>query len=158
MRVFTFLGLAFVALTSAVLGQGGQGAGAPAAPAIQWGPAPANLPPGAKLAVLQGDPSQTALFTIRLDLPNGYTFPPHFHPTDEHVTVIQGTLLLGMGDHADFTNPIALPAGGFITAGANQHHFARAKGRTIVQIHAMGPFALTWVNPADDPQRKAGSR
>ena len=77
MRVFTLLGLASVALTSAVLGQAGHSAGAPAAPAINWGPAPAIFPPGAKFAVLQGDPSQAAMFTIRLDLPNGYTFPPN---------------------------------------------------------------------------------
>ena len=133
-------------------------AGAAQAPALKWGPAPPVFPPGAKFAGLQGDPSQAELFTVRLEFPPGYTIPSHFHPTDEHVTVISGTFLVGMGDKADFTHALVLPAGGFITAGANQHHFARARGRTVVQVHAMGPFALTYVNPADDPQRKAASR
>ena len=124
------------------------------AQAIQWGPAPPNLPAGAKLAVLQGDPSKDGLFTIRLDMPDGYKIPPHFHPTDENVTVVEGTFLVGMGDKLDPAQTTALPAGGFVTAGAGQHHFGIAKGHTVVQVHAMGPFALTYVNPADDPTMK----
>lgn len=119
---------------------------------ITWGPAPAVFPAGAKMAVLQGDPSQTAMFTVRLDFPDGYRFPAHWHPTDEHITVISGTFLVGMGDSIDLSKVMALPAGGFITAGANMHHFAVARGHTIVQVHAMGPFALTYVNPKDAPQ------
>lgn len=128
------------------------------APALKWGPAPAVFAAGAKMAVLQGDPSKTEQFTVRLDLPSGYTIAPHFHPTDEHVTVIQGTFLVGMGDKVDPSKVMALPAGGFVTAGANQHHFAITRGRTIVQVHAMGPFALTYVNPADDPTKKVAGR
>lgn len=119
---------------------------------LTWGPAPAVFPAGAKMAVLQGDPGSNALFTVRLDFPDGYRFPAHFHPTDEHVTVISGTFLVGMGDSIDLAKTVALAAGGFITAGANMHHFAVARGHTIVQVHAMGPFALTYVNPKDGPQ------
>lgn len=125
------------------------------APAIVWGPAPAIFPAGAKMAVLQGDPGKAALFTVRLDLPNGYKVAPHFHPTDEYITVIKGTFLLGMGDKLDATHATKLPTGGFATVDANMHHFAMAKGRTIVQVNAMGPFVLTYVNPADDPSQKA---
>jgi hypothetical protein len=82
------------------------------APALVWGPAPAVFPAGAKMAVLQGDPSQTAMFTVRLEMPDGYRIPPHFHPTDEHVTVISGTFLVGMGDAIDAAHAITLPAGG----------------------------------------------
>jgi quercetin dioxygenase-like cupin family protein len=123
-----------------------------------WGPAPPALPPGARLAVMQGDPSQSALFTIRLELPDGYRLAAHWHPTDEHVTVISGTFLVGMGDTLDATKTIALPPGGFITAGANMRHYAIARGRTVVQVHAMGPFALTYVNPKDDPRNGLSSR
>ena len=125
---------------------------------IVWGPAPAVFPAGAKMAVLQGDPGSTAMFTVRLELPDGYRIPPHFHPTDEHVTVISGTFLVGMGDLLDAAHVTALPAGAFITAGANVHHYAIARGRTIVQVSAMGPFALTYVNPQDNPQSATKSR
>jgi quercetin dioxygenase-like cupin family protein len=119
-----------------------------------WGPAPAVFPAGARMAVMQGDPSKAELFTVRLDMPDGYKIAPHFHPTDEHVTVISGAFKIGMGDSADPTKMAVLKAGDFATAGAQMHHYAVAKGHTIVQVHAMGPFALTYVNAADDPSKK----
>jgi quercetin dioxygenase-like cupin family protein len=128
------------------------------APALAWGPAPAVFPAGARMAVLHGNPGKPELFTVRLDFPNGYTIPPHFHPTDENVTVISGSLRLGMGDKVDVAHMTTLPAGGFITAGANMHHWARANGHTVVQVHAIGPFALTYVNAADDPSKKAAKK
>ena len=116
-----------------------------------WGPAPAIFPAGAQMAVLQGDPGGTSLFTVRLRFPNGYKIAPHTHPTDEHVTVVEGTFLVGMGETAVEKGMLTLKEGGFVTAPANHAHYAMAKGRTIVQIHAIGPFALTYVNPADTP-------
>ena len=121
---------------------------------IKFGPAPAVFPAGAEMAVLQGDPSVAgAIFTVRLRFPNGYILPAHTHPTDEHVTVISGTFLVGLGD--TFNKKALLPplrSGGFISAPANANHFATVQGRTVVQVHAIGPFQLTYVNPADDPR------
>ena len=122
-------------------------------PGITWGPAPAIFPAGAEMAVMQGDPSGTGLFTVRLRFPSGYKIPPHTHPTDEHVTVVSGTFLVGMGKSFDATKTMALSAGGFVTAPANEAHYAMARGGvTVVQVHAMGPFAMTYVNPADTPK------
>jgi quercetin dioxygenase-like cupin family protein len=112
---------------------------------------PASFPPGSEIAVLQGDPSQTGPYTVRLRFPGDYQLPPHFHPTDENVTVIDGTFLVGMGDAVDLNSVVTLGTGGFITAPAGGHHFAVARGQTIVQVHGEGPFAITYVNPADDP-------
>ena len=144
-KVTTRTGLVFAALSAMALPAAAHAQGA----SLTWGPAPAVFPAGAKMAVLQGDPSKTAMFTVRLDFPDGYRLPAHWHPTDEHVTVINGTFLVGMGDSIDLSKTMAVPAGGFVTAGANQHHFAVARGHTLVQVHAMGPFALTYVNPKD---------
>jgi quercetin dioxygenase-like cupin family protein len=124
-------------------------------PALNWGPAPAIFPTGAKMAVLQGDPGQTALFTVRLQMPDGYKIAAHYHPTDEHITVISGTFLVGMGDTLNAAKTTALPAGGFVTAPAKMNHYAIARGPTVVQVHAMGPFSLTYVNPKDDPTKTA---
>jgi len=121
---------------------------------VKWGPAPAVFPAGAKMAVMQGDPSKSQLFTVRLDMPKGYRIPAHFHPTDEHITVISGNFLVGMGDKIDNKKAMSLNAGGFATAPAQQHHWAVARTHTVVQVHAIGPFQLTYVNPADDPSRK----
>ena len=121
---------------------------------IVYGPAPEALPPGAQMAVLQGDPSAPGqLFTIRLRLPDGYVLPPHWHPTDENVTVIKGTFLVGLGDVFDRKATLPpLHRGDFISAPANANHFAQARGRTEVQVHAIGPFAINYVNPQDDPR------
>lgn len=121
-------------------------------PELQWGPAPAIFPPGAQMAVLQGNPGGSELFTVRLRFPNGYRIAPHTHPTDEHVTVISGTFLVGMGTTAESEGMMKLKAGGFVTAPANHAHYAAAQGPTVVQVHAIGPFAMTYVNPADTPR------
>jgi quercetin dioxygenase-like cupin family protein len=118
---------------------------------MKWGPAPPVLPAGAQITVLSGDPGGKELVTIRLKLPPGYVIPPHWHPTDEHVTVISGALGLGMGDKVDRKSSKMLTAGGYGIAPANMHHFAWTKTGAIVQVHLMGPFAITYVNPADDP-------
>ena len=121
-------------------------------PAIIWGPAPAIFPRGAQMAVMQGDPDSASLFTVRLRMPNDYRIPPHTHPTDEIVTVISGTFRVGMGEKFERTGMLTLPAGGFVVAPANHAHYAVTRGPTIVQVHAMGPFAMTYVNPADTPK------
>ena len=123
-----------------------------------WGPAPAVLPAGATLAVLEGDPSQSGPYTMRLRMPDGYRIPPHFHPGDEHVTVLSGTFLVGMGEHFDRTGLKALPAGTFGMIPTGMRHFAEAKGVTVIQLHGIGPWSLTYVNPADTPKQLGRSR
>ncbi|MEO8563083.1 MAG: cupin domain-containing protein [bacterium] len=121
----------------------------------QWGPAPAVFPAGARMAVMQGNPGGAELFTVRLRFPNGYRIPPHTHPTDEHVTVISGTFLVGMGATVDPSSMLSLKPGGFVTAPANHAHYAAAQGTTIVQVHAIGPFAMTYVNSAGEAKTAA---
>jgi len=107
------------------------------------------------MAVISGDPSKAALFTVQLSMPDGYKIPPHFHPTDESVEVKQGTFLVGMGDTLDLAKTKTMKAGDKGSLPATMHHFAAAKGATIVAVTAMGPFAMTYVNPADDPSKPA---
>jgi len=125
-----------------------------AADGAQWGPAPPVLPPGAQLAVLNGDPGKDGEYAIRLSMPDGYVVAPHFHPTVENVTVISGTFHIAGGDKVDKTKGDALTAGGFVSLPAQMHHYAWADGPTVVQVHGMGPFQITYVNPADDPSAK----
>lgn len=122
-------------------------------PGIQWGPVPPVLPPGAQIAVLQGNPFGEGVYTLRLKMPEGYTVPPHFHPTDEMVTVISGNLLFGQGDGVDPKSATKLHGGEFVTAMKNMHHYVVARGATIIQVHGAGPFAITYVHPEDNPQR-----
>ena len=118
-----------------------------------WGPGPAFLPKGVQIAVLSGDPSKDGLYVLRLKMPGNYKIPAHRHPTSEYVTVVSGRFYIGMGDTLDEKGGIELRAGGFGVAPANMNHYARAVGETVVQVHGQGPFAITYVNPADDPRK-----
>jgi quercetin dioxygenase-like cupin family protein len=120
---------------------------------VQWVAAPPSLPAGAKVAVLDGNPKEAGAFAMRISLPDGYRIPPHFHPVQERVTVVQGTFQLGMGDKFDKTALKSLPAGAYVSMQPGTPHFVQAKGNTIVQVNAVGPWKLTYVNPADDPQK-----
>jgi quercetin dioxygenase-like cupin family protein len=121
---------------------------------LKWGPAPPSLPAGAQMAVLEGDPTKPGLFSIRAKFPDGYSIAPHWHPTDEHVVVLSGTFMMGLGDKLDAGSMHALPAGGFSRIPRRAHHYARAKGETIIQVYGMGPFVLNYVNAGDDPRKK----
>lgn len=125
---------------------------------LKWGDAPPVLPPGAKLAVLAGDPGKPGLFIVRLKFPANYKIPAHWHPSDEHISVISGAFLAGMGDKLDATKMTTLPAGGFATMPAKMNHFAMTRKETIIELTAIGPFQMTYVNPADDPSKAAPAR
>ena len=104
--------------------------------------------------MLEGDPAKAGPFTLRLKMPDGYKFPPHYHPADEHVTVLQGTLVMGMGETFDHGAGRELAVGSFAMMPTGIRHFAWTKGETIVQLHGIGPWGLTYVNAADDPRKK----
>jgi quercetin dioxygenase-like cupin family protein len=122
---------------------------------VKWGPAPPSLPSGAQIAVLSGDPSKAEPFTIRLKAPDGYKIMPHWHPTDENVTVLEGTFVMGTGEKFDEAAAHAMPAGSFVRMPKGTRHYAMAKGQTVVQVHAIGPFVINYVNPNDDPRKQA---
>ena len=121
---------------------------------VKWGPAPPALPKGAQFAVLSGDPSKAGLYVIRLKMPANYQIPAHHHPTAENVTVLSGSFHAGMGDKMDQHKAQALEPGGFAALPANMNHYAWAASDTVIQVHGEGPFAITYVNPADDPSAK----
>src|SRR5690348_11469031 len=122
---------------------------------IAWGPAPAFVPPGAQLAVVEGNPlASTGDYTIRLKMPNGYRIAPHWHPKRENVTVLSGTLKVGMGDRFEESKMQGFPAGSFAYLDPEMHHYVMASGETIVQIHGVAPVQFNYVNPKDDPSSK----
>jgi hypothetical protein len=119
---------------------------------IKWQEGPASLAKGAKMAILEGDPTKAGVFTMRLWFPDGFVVAPHWHSQIEHVTVIQGTLNIGMGEKFDRAATRAMPAGSFGFWPINMRHFGWMKGETVLQLHGMGPWTVTYVNPSDDPR------
>src|SRR6187397_1283076 len=80
---------------------------------IKWQAGPPSLLPGAQMAVLEGDPAKPGFFAMRLRFPDGYKVMPHWHPKQERVTIISGTLNLGMADTYDASKVHALTAGSY---------------------------------------------
>jgi anti-sigma factor ChrR (cupin superfamily) len=105
---------------------------------------------GCELAPVDGDPNADgAPFVLRLRCADGSKIPAHWHPTDENVTVLKGTFLVGMGETFDESKLQAMNVGNFIALPKDMKHFGLCKGETIVQVHGMGPFKVNWVNPSE---------
>ncbi|HET9817970.1 MAG TPA: cupin domain-containing protein [Rhodanobacteraceae bacterium] len=136
----------------------------PAAPAdhvqlapgdVKWTPAPPVLPKGVQIAVLFGNPSAEGFSIVRLKIPPHTTFAPHWHPTAESFTVLEGPLYVGMGDKVDKTRATATPARGFASLPAMHHHYAYTEGEgAVIDLSFYGPFQIHYVNPADDPSKQ----
>ena len=122
---------------------------------IQWGAPPPFVAPGAKFAVIEGDPvTPGGNYTVRLKMPDGYRISPHWHPLRENVTVISGTFKVGMGDTFDADKMGTFPAGSFAYLDPDMHHYAMASGEVVVQIHGKAPVQFNYINPQDDPSKK----
>ena len=113
-----------------------------------------SLPKGAKAAVIEGPMSEAGPFMIRMKFPANYKVPVHWHNNIEHVTTISGTLNMGIGDKFDRTKTKPLSAGHVSIMQPKTNHFVWTKQETIAHIHSMGPWKVTYVNPADDPRKK----
>jgi hypothetical protein len=118
---------------------------------LTWVDGPVSLPKGAKIAMLEGD-MKSGPFTVRAKIPANYKIPPHFHPGVEHVTVISGSCYMGIGDVFDESKATKLVVGGFAAMEVGTHHFFFTKEGCEIQLHGIGPWGITYLNPADDPR------
>jgi quercetin dioxygenase-like cupin family protein len=125
-----------------------------AADAINWGPAPPSLPPGAQAAALLGSPGKEGPFVLRLKFPAGFIVPPHRHSKDEFVTVISGKVTITHGEKVDRASLKPLPAGSFFHLPAGMSHYAYAEVESVVQVNGMGPFDVIYIDPQDDPRKQ----
>jgi hypothetical protein len=119
---------------------------------MEWRDGPPSLPAGARLAVLEGDPSRPGRFVMRVRLPDGYRVPPHTHPAAERVTVLSGTFHIAMGSAFDESKGKTMPAGSYGMWEAGMAHYAWVTGETVIQLHGNGPWSIQYINPADDPR------
>ncbi len=111
-----------------------------------------SMPPGARMAIIEGDLGQEAPFTIRLQLPADYELAPHRHPAYERVTVLSGTLHFAHGEDFDRTRTMALEEGGVAIMPPGEPMYGYTEEETIVQLHGTGPWGLEYVHPEDDPR------
>jgi quercetin dioxygenase-like cupin family protein len=110
--------------------------------------------PGVKIAVVEGPLNQAVPITFRLKFPANFKVPPHWHPGIEHITIISGTLHMGIGSAFDTSKTRALKAGSISIMQPGMHHYVWTDEETIGQVHSIGPWSVNYVNPADDPAKK----
>lgn len=118
----------------------------------EWIPSPTR--PGASRMLLVGDPTKHTIFAARFRYPHGLGIGPHWHTTTVHVTILQGTLVVGLGDRVDSSIVKEYGPGSFIVFEGGARHFEWFRGETIVHVEGVGPFKTEYVNPADDPLKK----
>ena len=105
---------------------------------------------GMQIAVLSGDPYGEGPYVVRLAFPDGYRFPPHWHPMAENLTVLEGTLLLAMGETVDESAITEYEPGDYLQIPAEHAHFGGAEGDTEIQLHGTGPFEISVVEQKTD--------
>lgn len=120
---------------------------------LKWADVP-SLPPGAKIAVIEGPMSEAVAFTVRLKFPANYRIPAHWHPAVERVTVLSGAIYMGVGDKLDMQKSHSLSAGSMMILQPKTHHFLWTKEEAIVQLNGTGPWGITYLDPMDDPRKK----
>ena len=110
--------------------------------------------PGVKISVIEGPLNQAVPIMFRLKFPPNFKVPPHWHPGVEHITIISGTLHMGIGSNFDRSKTRALTAGSVSIMQPGTHHYVWTNEETIGQVHSIGPWSVNYVNPADDPAKK----
>ncbi len=120
---------------------------------LKWAPSPA-LPAGAQIAVIQGPLSEAVPFIARVKFPANAKVPAHWHSAIEHVTVVSGVMNMGTGDKLDISKTRAFGPGGVTIMQPGTRHFAWFGEETVIQLHGVGPWTVTYVDPADDPRKK----
>lgn len=113
---------------------------------IKWTEAPASMPPGAQVAVIEGNFKKAEPFAFRLKLPANYKIAPHTHPAVEHVTVLSGTLYMGAGDQLDRDKAVALTPGSFAAFQPGHSMFAWTEEETVIQVHGVGPWGIHYIH------------
>ena len=105
--------------------------------------------------ILYGDPELPGKpFVMRIRELPGTMVPLHSHPVDEHITVVEGTLYFAVGDRWDRTALKKIEVGGYAFAPKGSTMFGYSPDGAVAQVHGVGPWALTYVNAADDPTKK----
>jgi hypothetical protein len=120
---------------------------------LKWMPLK-SLPPGAQVAVIEGHPDKEGMVTMRVKLPGNYRVAPHYHGTIERSTIISGTLYIGMGEKFDTQKTTPMPPGTVLLMPPKMPHFAWTKEEVVFQLNVMGPWTVTYLNPADDPRNQ----
>jgi hypothetical protein len=95
--------------------------------------------------VLYGDPEKVGEpFVMRIRELPGTIIPPHKHPVDEHITVVQGTIYFAVSEKFDRASMKEIRTGGYAFIPKGRTMFGYIPDGAIVQVHGIGPFHIHW--------------
>jgi quercetin dioxygenase-like cupin family protein len=117
---------------------------------LTWSDAP-SVAPGAKIAIIEGPLNKAVPFTFRLKLPANTRIAPHTHPAYERVTVLSGTFYFSPGEAYDESKVKVLAPGSVAIMPSGTPMFGYTKDETVIQLHGVGPWGMSYVNAAADP-------
>lgn len=119
---------------------------------LEWRAGPPELPRGAEVAMLFGNPMQGGPYILRMRAPKGYKIGPHKHSGIETMTVLTGVVRYGQGDSLESRAEKTLAAGGFAATPAETGHWVSFDDDTVIQVTGVGPWNITYLDPRDDPR------
>jgi hypothetical protein len=98
------------------------------------------------MAVLEGDPRKEVLFTARFRVSGAFEMKPHWHPRNERVTILEGTVGVGFGDAIDREAATWFGSGDYYVNASGAHHFVLADGPAVLQITGIGPWKAIYLD------------
>ena len=94
---------------------------------------------------VKGDPKTSgAEFVVRYRVKVRLHIPPHWHPGDEHITVLAGKFGIGKGRAYNSKRLRILRPGAYFFMPARQPHFSWFEKGAEVQVHGTGPFVTNY--------------
>ncbi len=105
-----------------------------------------HISEGVERALVSGDPNSIGLpFVIRFRTTLDIRVPPHWHPEDENIAVLEGPYALGYGDRFDALTLANFRVGSSVFEPKGVRHFASYGPGTVVEVTGIGPFEIFYV-------------
>jgi quercetin dioxygenase-like cupin family protein len=113
---------------------------------VQWMACPDNLPEGCEIAVLEGNPKNPDLFTVRFRVSGHFVMPPHTHPKDERATILQGRAYVAFGADGTRESAEVFEPGDYYVNARGAIHSVWADSATIIQLTGIGPWEVDFID------------
>ncbi len=124
---------------------------------LQWGWGPDAFPLGIHAAIVEGDPDLAEPFTMRLNFPPKYRIEPHWTTREQRLTVLSGSISLGLGDRFDPKKLELYGEGSYLVLPARTRYFMTSQRGSVLELRSQGPWEVNYVQKTEDPREEDAS-